>query len=440
VIYYADQRNKCDLLSYDAVRNSLSLDPDGKITPSTIFAGINYKIDRSKLLLTLAITAIGLAGRSIVDKILALRGGAELVALWAQLSSVIEMIAGVALAGVGAGLSVLVAQTSRPERQQLFLRRALVLGFCMSLPLALASGVVGALFPEAFGGSAPAARGFALAAVAGCAAMVHGLVNNFWLGQQRRERMLALAAVLALLSLSAAALSPRGLLMEMLVLSQAAPALVLLLVPHRAEAPARAEDHALQRYVLPGIVVGVLSPASMLVARGVVGESLSWHDSGVLQAVWRISDWVCGLAAGVLTVLYLPRFAAAHAASGMRRVVREAALAVLLPSALLFGLLFGLHRPLLAMLYGPSFQAPPVAVALLFTGSLVRIASWIALFALYAALRTRAIALGELFSLPLFAALAFAAGDALTLEKIGLFWLLAFAVYTAFNCWALRRI
>jgi hypothetical protein len=73
------------------------------------------QIDRTKLLLTLAITAIGLAGRSAIDKILALRGGAELVALWAQLASVIEMIAGVALAGVGAGLSVLVAQTARPR-------------------------------------------------------------------------------------------------------------------------------------------------------------------------------------------------------------------------------------------------------------------------------------------------------------------------------------
>jgi hypothetical protein len=40
----------------------------------------------------------------------------------------------------------------------------------------------------------------------------------------------------------------------------------------------------------------------------------------------------------------------------------------------------------------------------------------------------------------LFAALAFAAGDALTLEKVGLFWLLAFVAYTAFNCWALRRV
>ena len=376
----------------------------------------------------------------MVDKILALRGGAELVALWAQLSSVIEMISGVALAGVGAGLSVLVAQTARPERQQLFLRRALVLGFGAAVPLAIAAGVLGALFPDAFGGSAPAAHVFALAAAAGCAAMIHGLVNSFWLGQQRRDRMLALAALLALLSLCAAAFSPRGVVMEMLVLSQAVPALVLLLVPHSADAQARAEDHTLQRYVLPGIVVGILSPASMLVARGVVGDALTWHDSGVLQALWRISDWVCGLAAGVLSVLYLPRMAAAHPTPGMGRVVREAVRMVLLPSAVLFALLFALHRPLLAALYDPSFQAPPLAVALLFAGSLVRIASWIALFALYAGLRTRAIALGELFSLPLFAALAFAAGNALTLEKVGLFWLVAFVAYTVFNCWALRKI
>ena len=70
-------------------------------------------------------------------------------------------------------------------------------------------------------------------------------------------------------------------------------------------------------------------------------------------------------------------------------------------------------------LYDPSFQAPPLAVALLFAGSLVRIAAWIPLFGLYAASRTRAIAVGELLSLPLFAALAFAAGDRLTLEIVG---------------------
>jgi len=390
-------------------------------------------------LLTLAITAIGLAGRSGIDKLLALRGGGELVALWAQLSSVIEMIAGVALAGVGAGLSVLVAQTARPERQQLFLRRALSLGLTVSLPVAVVAAFTGLCFPAALGGDALSAYSIVLAATAGWIAVIHGLINSFWLGQQRRHLMLGLAAVSAALSLAAAAFAPRAFLMEFVVLAQAAPALVFFLVPHHADARARAEDHALQRYVLPGIVVGIFSPLSMLVARSLVGETLSWHDSGVLQALWRVSDWVCGLAAGVLAVQYLPRFAAAYPSPGLGPVVREAVVTVLLPSAVLFALLFAFHRPLLAALYDPSFEASPVVVALLFAGSLVRIASWIALFALYASLRTRAIALGELFSLPLFAALALAAGDALTLEAVGVFWLVAFLAYTAFNCWALRR-
>lgn len=349
------------------------------------------------------------------------------------------MIAGVALAGVGAGLSVLVAQTARAERQQLFLRRALSLGLAASLPVAIAAGALGVLFPDALGGSSLSAHAFLLAAVAGWIAVIHGLVNSFWLGQQRRDRMLGLAAGSAAIALAAAAFAPRALVMELIVLSQALPALVLALVPHGREARARADDRALERYLLPGVVVGILSPASMLVARGVVGETLSWHDSGVLQAVWRVSDWVCGFAAGVLAVLYLPRFAAAYPSPGLRPVVREAAIMVLLPSAALFLLLFAFHRPLLAALYDPSFEASPLTVALLFGGSLVRIASWIALFALYAALRTRAIALGEFLSLPLFAALALAAGDRLTLEMTGVFWLVSFVAYTGFNCLALRK-
>jgi hypothetical protein len=410
-----------------------------KDKPERLARRNKLQIDRTKLLLTLAITAIGLAGRSAIDKILAVRGGAELVALWAQLSSVIEMIAGVALAGVGAGLSVLVAQTARPERQQLFLRRALFLGLAASLPVAIAAGALGLGFADLLGGDAVSAHSVALAAAAGWIAVIHGLVNSYWLGQQRRDLMLHLAVVSAAMSLAAAALAPRAFVTELIVLSQAAPALVLLLVPHSAEAAPREEDHALQRYVLPGLVVGILSPASMLVARGVVGETLSWHDSGVLQALWRISDWVCGLAAGVLAVLYLPRFAAAHPSPGLGPVVREAAVMVLLPSAALFALLFAFHRPLLAALYVPGFETTPTAVALLFAGSLARIASWIALFALYAAVRTRAIAFGELLSLPLFAALVVGAGDALTLESVGGYWLVAFLAYTAFNSWAVRR-
>lgn len=393
----------------------------------------------TKLLLTFGIIAIGLAGRSAVDKVLAMRGGAELVALWAQLSSVVEMVSGVALAGVGAGLSVLVAQTHRQERQQLFLHRALYLGLAVSLLVGVVAGAGGWRFAEILGGTALPPQAIALAALAGWIAVVHGLVNCLWLGQQRRDLMLALAAASAGIALAASAFAPPPLLMELLILSQAAPALVLLCVPRSAGAPQRAEDHALQRYILPGLAIGILSPASLLLARSLVADSLSWHESGVLQSLWRISDWICGFASGVLSVLYFPRLAAAYPRGGLAGVLREAAKTVLLPSAGFFLLLFAFHRPLLTVLYDASFEASATAAALIFAGSLARIASWIPLYGLYAAFRTRAIAIGELLSLPLFAALVFAAGDSLTLEVIGALWLATYLAYAGFNFWVLRK-
>ena len=91
------------------------------------------------------------------------------------------------------------------------------------------------------------------------------------------------------------------------------------------------------------------------------------------------------------------------------------------------------------MLYDPGFEASAAAAALIFAGSLVRIASWIALFALYAAVRTRAIAIGEFLSLPLFAGLLFAAAESLTLELAGALWLATYLAYGAFNYWAMRK-
>jgi PST family polysaccharide transporter len=345
-----------------------------------------------------------------------------------------EMVAAVALGGVGAGLSVLATQTRLRERQQLFLRRALVLGLAVSLPVAVAAGLAGWRFAQIL-----SPQSVALAALAGWIAVIHGLVNSFWLGQQRRGLMLALAFASAGISLGAAAFAPQHLVMELIVVSQAVPAVVLLGVPHRTDAPRRAEDRALERYILPGVAIGILSPLSMLVVRSLVADALSWHESGVLQALWRISDWICGFAAGVLSVLYLPRMAAAYPRPGLAPVLRESMKSVLLPSALLFLLLFAFHRPVLEALYDPSFQAPPLVVALLFAGSLLRVAAWIPLFGLYAALRTRAIAIGELLSLPLFAALAFALGDRLTLEALGALWLATYLAYAVFNFWACAR-
>jgi O-antigen/teichoic acid export membrane protein len=353
--------------------------------------------------------------------VLALRGGAELVAAWAQLSSLIDVVAGASLAGVGAGVTVYVAQAATRERQLAVLRGGLLLGLAVSAAVALL------VLPFSVMGAA-----------VGLAAVIPGTVNAYWLGQQRRRAMLALAVASALVALAAGVLAPRNAVLETLAIATAIPALAGLLVL-KAVQGARSQDGPLRRYILPGLVVGILSPASLVAARAVVGDALSWHEAGVLQALWRLADWVCVVAGGILSLIFLPQLAAARSDAEFNALRARAAKMVLLPSAIVFVALYVLHRPLLAALYEPSVVASDRAVALLLAGSWVRIVAWLPLFALYALRRTRAIAVGELLSLPLFAALVSAAGSQLTLELAGGFWLAAYVAYAAFNFWAARR-
>jgi polysaccharide transporter, PST family len=370
-----------------------------------------------------------------------LRGGAEHVALWAQLSSVIELVAGVVGAGIASGLVVYVARAQRPERQREHLDEALRIGLRLAFPVAIAGGAAAWAFSDLLSGGKVAPFSFVLAAAAGWVAVIPVLVSNFWLGQQRRAPMLVLALVSTGLMLLVPVIAPDRYVFECLAVSQALPAAVWLLLPRldqAAERPAR-RHHPLRRYVLPGLTIGILSPLSMLVARGAIGDALSWHDAGVFQALQRLADWVCLFAASFLSLHFLPRFAAAGTGPPLDAQIRTAAKTVLMPAAVALAGIGLAHRPLLELLYDASVQAPDGAVALFFAGNLLRIAAWIPLFALYAMHRTREITIGEFLSLPLFAALTLLAGKHLSLETAGAFWLASYFAYAIYNLQAVRR-
>jgi O-antigen/teichoic acid export membrane protein len=376
-----------------------------------------------------------------VDKVLTLRGGPELVAYWAQLGSLIELIAGVALAGVGTGISVLVAQTEGPERQRALFRESVRLGLAVSAPVMLAAVAIAVLFPGALGGAGFTPTLLALAAASGCIAVIPGMLNGYWLGLQRRGRMLALVAASALLQLAAAAAAPPSQVLAAIALAQAVPALAALSAMGPAgRTPEFEHDRRLLRgYIGPGLVIGVLSPLSMMVAREIVSAELSWHEAGLLQALWRVSDWVALLAGGVMAVQFLPRLSAAWRTEGFAVELRRAALVTLLPAAAAFAVLLALQRPVFALLYDASFRMSDTAVALFFAGTLARIVSWLPLYALYASRRTAPIMAGEILSLPLFVALLAAYPGPLTLEASGALWLLAYVAYGLFNLWMVRR-
>lgn len=351
------------------------------------------------------------------------------------------MVAGVALAGLGTGLTVYVVRTSHPERQRELLREAFKLGLLVAAPFAVVAVLAGYGFNDSLTGGKLGPSIVALAAAVGWIGVLPGLVGSLWQGQQRRGLLLALAAASAVLSLAAATLAPDGGIVIAMLVAQAIPALIVLFIARPSDTAGRfrSRSHPLRRYVLPSVAIGLLSPASALVVRAAVGESLSWHDAGVLQALWRLSDWVTGFAAGILSFYYLPQLAAAGQGERFRQVMRKAAKATLIPAALIFVVFFLLQRPLLGVLYADDFKPSDATAALIFLGGWVRIASWVAMFGLYAQRRTIALAVGEFFSLPLFALLVIVAGRSLTLELVGVFWLVSYCAYLAFNAWALRR-
>jgi len=372
-----------------------------------------------------------------VDKVLTLRGGPELVAFWGQLGSIIDVVAGVALAGVGTGVSVLVAQADRPERQRGLLHQSLRLGLLVSFPVMVLAVAVSLAFPGTLAGAGISQGLVALAAVIGCVAVVPGLVNGYWLGQQKRGLMLALAAGTSAALLAAALAAPQAEVLAALALAQGLPALAAMIALRGAASDG---DHgALRRYIAPGLAIGLLTPLSMVAVRDIVSIRMSWHDVGLIQALWRVSDWVASVASGVMAVYFLPRLSAAHGTPRFAEELRRAGLVTLVPSAIALFALGTLHRTVFSLLYDASFLMTGATAALFFAGTLVRIASWLPLYALYAMRRTGPLVVGEFLSMPLFAALLAAYPGPLSLEAAGALWVAAYTGYALFNLWAMRR-
>jgi O-antigen/teichoic acid export membrane protein len=398
-----------------------------------------------RIAVALAVVFVGLLGRAAIDKILALRAGPESVALWAQLQSIVDLVVGVTMAGVGQGLTVLVAQATAEGVQRQLMRAALASGLAVSavaaLALALGSGPIskwvsaGAVTPELV----------TVAAAAGCAAVVPGLLTAYWLGRARRDRILWLNTATMLTMAGAAYVAAPDAIAQGVLAAQAVTALVASaglyawLRRPGGVGGTGAEVTRLQRYMVAGLSIGILSPVAMLAARSILAGALSWDEAGIVQALWRSSEWITAIAAGMLWMVALPRFSAT---CGTERFVPELARVVsvtLSVSALLLLLLWLNQAAVLETLYDKRFTIPDRAAALFLFGDWLRIGSWVFLYALFAMQRTVPIAVGELLSIPLFAVLLELNGEGLSLEWAGMLYCASYAAYFLFNAVAVLR-
>ena len=393
------------------------------------------------------IILVDLLGRAGLDKVLALSGGPAIVALWAQLQSVVELVGAVAMAGVLQGLTVLIAQANGASDERSLLRDALKLGLGTSLAVALIVMLGSPDLVVWLTQSRIAADLFLLAALAGCITIIPATLNAYWLGKHRQQRMLGLSLLTSMTLLLVAAgawlgLSLRGLMwVQSLLLAVIGIAiwqyLRKLSRPEESGERDAVYFRKLVRFVPVGLTIGIMSPVSMLLVRGILSGSLSWSDVGFLQALWRSTEWVTATAAGVLSLIFLPRFSATCGSERFRSEMKRAGVMVLAPAAgLLLLILFNQHA-LLAALYDARFVVSNQTAGLIVLGCWVRIASWVFLFGLFAAHRTGLIMAGEILSLPLFALLLWVYADGMTLERAALLYFLSYLAYLLFNAIAL---
>lgn len=382
---------------------------------------------------------VGLAGRALIDKLLALAGGAQLVAAWAQLASLSDIIAGVSLTGIGIGLTALTAGARETERSQ-WLKTALLIAF----PLSAAAAVFGLPLLQQMGALLlPRPDGLAqLALLAGWLSVAPGLLVAWLLGGGRPGPAAALTAGGLLLQIASLAASPTGKPLLDLLLAQilfGAGTLLGLVFRLRHSPPvSRSSVGTLMSFAPAGFAIGILSPASLAWARVEIADGLSWQAAGQVQAIWRTSEWITALTAAWLNAWYLPRLGASSGKIAFLAELRRASLRTLLPAMAALLLLWLALPWAMALLYRSDIGVTRWDVLFFLLGDALRMASWVALFGLFARQAAWMITAGEFLSLPLFALLLAITRPA-SLADVGQLWLLSYVIYALFNTWALRQ-
>ena len=380
--------------------------------------------------------------RSALDKIWVVVGNLSLLGQWAQLQSVIDLIAAPNALSIGIGLTVLTAQSSKTKHVAL-LKVGYLLGLMITAPIGLATFIAGPPIAQWLGLEIGEPTPFSLACACGLLSTPIALVTGYWLGQNQRVKVLGLLVltnvpvVMLLIAggyLNWTSLIEKALLCNIAILLLCHGLLVIQLFKHspftRSELVAASKP--LMHYLPAGFSTGLLTPASVFIGRSTIANHLNWDALGSVTALWDISAWALNSAQTVLNFYFLPLLSRQVLTAELRSQIGKIIVWVGLPCLLYFALALIFQNDLLHVLYTAQLEISRSTSALFWVGEFVRILAAIFVIGLYAQRSTRQIAFWELFSQPLFTLLLIL-GFSRSLQWIGMSYLVSYTLY-AIGC------
>jgi len=338
-----------------------------------------------------------------VNKVLALFVGPAGYAVIGQFQNFVTMVTTLASGAIGTGVTKYTAEYgTQPERRLAVLRTAFMLSLVGSAALALGIAIAGRGLAIWLLHDAGYASVFLWLAVSLVLLVMNGLMLAVLTGQKAIGSLVA-ANILGGI---AGAFVAIGLVVRLglfgALLAQAASqavafAFTLWFFRRTNRTPWRslfgAIDPIVARslggFALMTLTSSIVVPVAMLMIRDGLINTLGLAPAGIWQAVWRISDLHLMLLTNTLVAYFLPRFSEVASGPALRHEVMRAYRFVIPLVAASATAIFLLRSVLVPLMLTKAFLPVVDVLGWQLLGDVLKIASWVAAYALVSRAKTR---------------------------------------------------
>lgn len=353
----------------------------------------------SVTLFTGLLTLVRMAAGFFIAKVVAVYTGPTGMGMLGQVQSMITAMNGVVTSPVGNGVVRFTAQNHNDgfDACAPWWRAALRWALCLFLLIAPAS----IIFSKSISLYLFSETEYYWLVIISCVVLPFSIVNTFAIsiinGQQLYKRYVAAGMVSVIIStavmiilianwnlrgaLLAAALNLSISGLVMLIISIKQPWLKLKYFFGRVE---KENTKSILSYVLMSLTSALVMPLALVFIRNIMVDQLGWEQTGLWQAVWKISEAYLAIITLALSAYYLPKLSSLTSLPEIKKEIKTTALVIMpLVCLMAFGI-YLLRDVAITVLFTEKFREARDIFAIQLIGDVLKILSWLYAFPMLA--------------------------------------------------------